>query len=101
MSSGQNTSDTSTTVHPPGNYTLDIFTSRSPPAPSHVFKTYWYVAAERQQIFFNKIRTPHDLPYTEDPIFQKYKFTNAYRASDRVSQYLIQNVIYNGNESDR
>ena len=23
-----------------------------------------------------------------------YKFTNAYRASDRVSQYLIRNVIY-------
>lgn len=27
-------------------------------------------------------------------VLQEYKFTNAYRASDRVSQYLIKNVIY-------
>ena len=27
---------------------------------------------------------------------QEYKFCNSYRASDRVSQYLIKNVIYNG-----
>ena len=26
-------------------------------------------------------------PGTDDPILQQYKFTNAYRASDRVSQY--------------
>lgn len=31
---------------------------------------------------------------TSDAILQKYKFTNAYRACDRVSQYLIKNVIY-------
>lgn len=31
---------------------------------------------------------------TEDPILQEYKFTNVYRACDRVSQYLIRNVIY-------
>ena len=33
-------------------------------------------------------------PWTDDEIIQKYKFTNVYRASDRVSQYLIRNVIY-------
>lgn len=32
---------------------------------------------------------------TEDPILRKYKFTNVYRSCDRVSQYLIRNVIYN------
>lgn len=31
---------------------------------------------------------------TKDPILQTYKFTNVYRACDRVSQYLIKNVIY-------
>lgn len=31
---------------------------------------------------------------TTDPILQTYKFTNVYRACDRVSQYLIKNVIY-------
>lgn len=33
-------------------------------------------------------------PWTSDPILRIYKFTNAYRAADRVSQYLIRNVIY-------
>ena len=32
---------------------------------------------------------------TEDKILLKHKFTNVYRAQDRVSQYLIRNVIYN------
>ena len=35
-------------------------------------------------------------PWTSDYILQTYKFTNTYRASDRVSQYLINNVIYTG-----
>ena len=33
-------------------------------------------------------------PLTDDLILREYKFTNSYRASDRVSQYLIKNVIY-------
>ena len=31
---------------------------------------------------------------TSDPILSEYKFTNVYRACDRVSQYLIRYVIY-------
>jgi hypothetical protein len=33
-------------------------------------------------------------PWTTDPILRSHRFTNAYRAADRVSQYLIQRVIY-------
>ena len=33
-------------------------------------------------------------PYSQDEIFQQYKFTNVYRVLDRVSQYLLQEVIY-------
>ena len=33
-------------------------------------------------------------PWTDNPVLAIYKFTNAYRASDRVSQYLIRHVIY-------
>jgi len=60
---------------------------------SRVYNLYWYFAAERQNIFFKKIdgKSP---PYSKDLIFNTYKFCNAYRASDRVSQYLIKNVIY-------
>mgnify|MGYP006874329893 FL=1 len=32
---------------------------------------------------------------TNDSILRKYKFTNVYRACDRVSQYLLRDVIYN------
>jgi hypothetical protein len=31
-------------------------------------------------------------PWTSDPILRSYRFTNAYRAADRVSQYLIAEV---------
>ena len=33
-------------------------------------------------------------PWTGDLTLARYRFTNAYRAADRVSQYLIQNVIF-------
>src|SRR4051794_3952118 len=62
-----------------------------------VFWTYWKFAAERQSIFFRRLSDP--LPWTNDPILTKFKFTNAYRASDRVSQYLIKNVAYTGEQS--
>ncbi len=32
----------------------------------------------------------------DDKILQEYKFCNSYRVNDRVSQYLLKNVIYNG-----
>jgi hypothetical protein len=72
-----------------------------PLKPSKVYDTYWYFAAERQNIFYRKIKSPTP-PYTDDPILADYKFTNAYRASDRASQYLIKNVIYSSewNEKD-
>lgn len=69
-----------------------ILKKKSQPKPSIVFDTYWKFATERQNIFFNKIAKQEIL--TNDPIFLRHKFTNAYRASDRVSQYLIKDVIY-------
>jgi len=65
---------------------------------SEVYETYWRFAYERQEIFFRKINQQRQ-PWSKDPILQQYKFTNAYRASDRVSQYLIQNIIYKGDSS--
>lgn len=62
-----------------------------------VFDTYWRFAGERQAIFFRRLRgfAP---PWSADPIFRDHKFTNAYRASDRVSQFLIRHVIYEGDQ---
>src|SRR4028118_593070 len=64
-----------------------------PVKPTVVFDSYWRFAAERQKIFFKKLENAQ-IPWTDDQILSTYKFTNAYRASDRTSQYLIRNVIY-------
>lgn len=60
---------------------------------TQVYDTYWKFACERQNIFMRKLQGRCN-NLTEDAILRKYKFTNTYRASDRVSQYLIKNVIY-------
>lgn len=59
-----------------------------------IYDLYWYFANERQNIFIKKLNgdTP---PWTNDPILKTYKFCNSYRVNDRVSQYLLKNVIYN------
>ncbi len=63
-----------------------------------VYDSYWRFAAERQEVFFRKLEG-RPAPWTDDPIIAKHKFTNAYRASDRVSQFLIRHVIYEGEQS--
>ena len=68
------------------------------PKPTQGYQTYWMFAAKRQEVFFRKMHQSLP-PWTDDPILKIYKFTNTYRASDRVSQYLIQNVIYHGDQS--
>jgi thymidylate kinase len=74
--------------------TFTIITPISPAQPTDVYETYWRFAAERQEIFFRRI--DGESPLTNDPILARHKFTNAYRASDRVSQFLIRDVIYRG-----
>lgn len=68
----------------------------APAKTTKVFDSYWKFASLRQEVFFNRFEGL-TFPFTADPIINKYKFTNVYRASDRVSQYLIRNVIYNEN----
>jgi hypothetical protein len=63
-----------------------------------VYDKYWEFAAERQNIYFRRLAGKE--PLTWDPILQEYKFCNTYRASDRVSQYLIKNVIYSSSFSE-
>jgi hypothetical protein len=75
-----------------------IFISLSPAKPTAVFDSYWRFAAERQRVFFSRV-AGQIAPWTSDPILNTYKFTNAYRASDRVSQFLIRNVIYGNDNS--
>ena len=60
---------------------------------TEVFWSYWRLAAERQAMFFRRVSGEVG-PWTDDPVLARYRFTNAYRASDRVSQYLLHHVIY-------
>ena len=75
-----------------------VFSRLSPAKPTVVYDTYWRFAAERQAIFFRRL-SGLSAPWTKDKILQAYKFTNTYRAADRVSQYLIRNVIYKGEQT--
>ena len=68
-----------------------------PAKTTEAYDTFWKFAYERQNIFFNRINNPSMQP-TQDEILKTYKFTNAYRICDRVSQYLVKNVIYDGNK---
>ena len=70
-----------------------VFSKQSLPKTTKVYDAYWELAAERQEIFFKRFRG-EIAPWTNDPILRFNKFTNSYRASDRVSQYLIARVIY-------
>lgn len=69
-----------------------------PTKTTTVFDTYWKFAAERQAIFFKRV-AEIEAHLTDDEILNTYKFTNAYRASDRVSQYLIRHIIYEGDQN--
>lgn len=61
--------------------------------PSPLFDVYWRFAAARQTLYFARLEGKEQ-PWTDDPILAHHRFTNAYRASDRVSQFLIRHVIY-------
>ena len=65
----------------------------APAKTTAVYDSYWRFATERQRVFYRRaLGSPW--PWTDNPVMAVYKFTNAYRASDRVSQYLIRKVIY-------
>lgn len=66
--------------------------------PTEVFDTYWTFASRRQQIYNDRLNGMGG-PWTDDPILREHRFTNCYRAADRVSQYLISDVIYAGSQA--
>lgn len=75
-----------------------VFSKLQPVKPTAVYDTYWRFAAERQAVFFRRLHGEPQ-PWTDDSILREFKFTNAYRASDRTSQYLIRKVIYDGDKA--
>lgn len=70
---------------------------RRTPTPTAIYDTYWRFASERQEIFCQRLRGEPP-PWSSDPALTTYRFTNPYRATDRVSQYLIRSVAYDGDQ---
>jgi hypothetical protein len=63
--------------------------------PTPVFDTYWRFASARQAVYEARLARRAQ-PWTDDPILARHRFTNCYRAADRVSQAVIGDVIYQG-----
>ena len=53
---------------------------------TEVFDSYWRFAAERLAMYYRRLGDPVG-PWTDDLILREYRFTNTFRAADRVSQY--------------
>ena len=86
------------TAEKPANFkNISISVKKVKPKPSIVYNTYWRFISKRQDIFFKRINSV-EYAWSDDYILNDYKFTNVYRATDRVSQYLIRNIIYNGSQ---
>lgn len=60
---------------------------------TEIFDEYWRFAVRRQTILMRRL-AGQPAPWTSDPILQHHRFTNPYRFTDRVSQYLVRNVQY-------
>ncbi|QGN55913.1 nucleotide kinase domain-containing protein [Novosphingobium sp. Gsoil 351] len=63
-----------------------------------VYDTYWRFAAERQAVYLRRLDGQPG-PWTDDPVLRRHRFTNCYRAADRVSQFLISEVQYGPHRS--
>ena len=73
---------------------MSLIRSRTRPRPGPGFDVYWRFAAERQKMYRRRLEGLTGEELTSDVVLVRYRFTNVYRASDRVSQYLITDVIY-------
>lgn len=68
-------------------------TRRQPVPRPGVYELYWTFAARRHAAFERRVAGKPP-PWSDDPILQRFKFCNVFRAADRVSQYLIRHVAY-------
>lgn len=66
--------------------------------PTDAFALYWSFAYERQEAFLSRL-SGSPKPWSNDPVISAHRFTNVYRAADRVSQYLIHTVISQSQQS--
>lgn len=74
-----------------------VLVRRKQPTRTEALDVYWEFADARLDLYQARIRA--GCPVTApDPVMANHRFTNTYRACDRVSQYLLTNVIYDDRE---
>lgn len=66
--------------------------------PTPVYDSYWQFAAERHAVYLRRL-SGQASPWTDNPFLRAFRFTNPFRAADRVSQFLIRDVQYGGERS--
>lgn len=70
-----------------------LFVRRKQPTRTEALDVYWEFADTRLDIYRARIKSGQALR-ANDPVMAEHRFTNTFRACDRVSQYLITQVIY-------
>ena len=65
---------------------------------SPVLDAFFWFMAERHQVHQRRL-AGQPQPWTDDEILQAYPFTNVFRVYDRVTQYILKNVIRKGDQS--
>lgn len=71
---------------------------KTAPTPrTGVYDFYWYFASQRQAAFERRCAGQPG-PWSDDPILRTFKFCNVFRATDRVSQYMIREVCHHAED---
>lgn len=69
------------------------------PIPSPLYAAIWRFAAKRHHIYLSRLEHANR-PWTDDDVLSQYRFTNTFRAADRVSQYLIDLAYHELKDAD-
>lgn len=72
---------------------VEFHVAKTAPTTTAGYDAYWKFATERQNVYLRRL-AGFAGPLTGDSVLTANRFTNAYRAADRVSQRLITDVLY-------
>lgn len=60
-------------------------------------QSFFEFVYKRQKVWYNRSVSNLPAPWSDDPILQKFRFTNVYRELDRVTRYIVGKIADNPN----
>ncbi len=81
------------------NVRKDVIDKANPKLKEDIVKLHHLYLTERHNIYKKKEIEKLPKPWTNDPVLDKYRFTNVRRELDRESKWLIENISKNNNLS--